>query len=101
LYWQRTTKADFSADQDVAARMLGIPNDYRISLKYCGARGMALMSAEESPEPPYGQPCCIKCNGLMSLAKIERRSVFSYHYELRTFRCNDCAFTQTYTMGRS
>jgi uncharacterized protein with PIN domain len=63
---------------------------------------MALVPAEESAEPQAsGHPRCIKCNGTMSLAKSERKSVFSYHYELRTFRCDDCGFTQTYTMGRS
>jgi hypothetical protein len=63
---------------------------------------MALVSAEESRELQVaGQPRCIKCGGMMSLARIERKNVFNYHYELRTFRCDDCAFTQTYTMGRS
>jgi len=66
------------------------------------AGGLALVSIEESPPPlAAGQPRCIKCNALMSLAKIERRSVFNYQYELRTYRCDECAFAQTYTMGRS
>jgi hypothetical protein len=64
--------------------------------------GLARVSAEESPElQAAGQPHCIKCNGMMSLAKAERKNVFGYHYELRTFRCDECGFGQTYTMGRS
>ncbi|MGA2125145.1 MAG: hypothetical protein ABSG76_03235 [Xanthobacteraceae bacterium] len=60
------------------------------------------MSVEESPQPSVaGQPRCIKCNASMSLARTERKNVFNYHYELRTFRCDECGFTQTYTMGRS
>jgi hypothetical protein len=64
--------------------------------------GSARVSAEEGPElEAAGQPRCIKCNGMMSLAKVERKNVFNYHYELRTFRCDQCGFGQTYTMGRS
>lgn len=63
---------------------------------------MALVSAEQSPGPQAaGLPRCIKCSGMMSLARSEAKDVFNYRYELRTFRCDECGFSQTYTMGRS
>jgi hypothetical protein len=37
----------------------------------------------------------------MTLVRSEPKDVFNYHYELRTFQCDSCGFTQTYTMGRS
>jgi uncharacterized protein with PIN domain len=66
------------------------------------AGGLARVSTEDVPEPEgAGQPRCIKCNGTMTLIRTEPKDVFSYRYELRTFRCDQCGFSQTYTMGKS
>ena len=66
-----------------------------------GAPGVAQVSADELPGQAPGPPRCIKCHGTMTLVRVEPKDVFSYRYELRTFQCDACSFTQTYTMGRS
>jgi hypothetical protein len=59
------------------------------------------VSVDELPGQAPSLPRCIKCNGMMTLVHVEPKDVFDYRYELRTFRCDRCTFTQTYTMGRS